>query len=313
MDYESSDGDWQLTQTLSLLYTRNALVVSMTIIMLEYFQLLALERKFIWSSKWRLSKVLFLASRYLPLVFVTIWVYYNSAPASTSVDACRMLFDVATVLLIIACLCADAVLYLRLYALSKQSKLMMFVLIANYSVVAVICLGGISLFLRTQKFVPSPNLLPLTTCFNLSTKATALWAAVCYGALLYSSLFTTSLSLWYGIKLYLSLRPMPPSTLIKIFHRDGAFYFVCIATISLGNAFIALSAPSQYRYLLSVAQGMVHSVLAARMILHLRAITQETIVQSTIPTRSPVPRNAWGSLSTAAQISDFKARTHELH
>ncbi|KAH6885687.1 hypothetical protein BKA70DRAFT_113043 [Coprinopsis sp. MPI-PUGE-AT-0042] len=274
--------EWHVTQTLSLVYTRNAMVASMTIILLEYFQLLDLETRVIWSSKWGLPKMLFLASRYLPFVFVPIWISFNAAPIFTSVNTCRILFDVATITLIIACLCADAVLYLRLYALSKQTRIMKIILTANYSVVGVLCIAGITLFLCSQTFVPSPNLLPLTTCFSLYAPATARWATVCYGSLLYSSLFTTSLSLWYGVKLYLSMRPMPSSALIKIFHRDGAVYFICIATISLANGFIALSAPPQYLYLLSVAQGMVHSTLATRMVLHLREVAlQDTVFPST--------------------------------
>jgi hypothetical protein len=34
-----------------------------------------LQQTLIWPSKWRLSKILFIASRYLPLAFVPIWVY----------------------------------------------------------------------------------------------------------------------------------------------------------------------------------------------------------------------------------------------
>lgn len=41
------------------------------------------------------------------------------------------------------------------------------------------------------------------------------------------------LSIERGFKLYLSMRRMPSSTLIKIFHRDGVVYFVCIACRSL--------------------------------------------------------------------------------
>ncbi|KAH6890157.1 hypothetical protein BKA70DRAFT_1328617 [Coprinopsis sp. MPI-PUGE-AT-0042] len=146
----------------------------------------------IWPSKWTLSKALFLANRYLPFWFVTIFLYFG---------------------MIIAALCADAVLYLRLYALSKQG-----------SWFGIVCVVGIGLFLPSETFVPSPNLLPQTPCFHWGNKATTIWLTVCYGALLYSSLL--------------------PS--IKIFHRDGAIYFVCIATISLVNAFIARVAPVCY-------------------------------------------------------------------
>ncbi|KAH6906612.1 hypothetical protein BKA70DRAFT_1286412 [Coprinopsis sp. MPI-PUGE-AT-0042] len=299
--------DFQVAQTLSLVYTRYALVASMTIIVLEYFELLELEKLLIWPSKWSLTKILFVASRYLPFGFVTLYVYYNSALPSTSPKECHILFGLAAGTLVIAGLCADAVLYLRLYALSKQARLTKVVLLVNFAVVTVLCVMGIALFLRSETYIPSPNLLPLTTCFHRASKMTTLWLTIAYGALLYSSLFTTTLSLWYGIRLYLAMRPMPPSTLIKIFHRDGAVYFFCISTISLANAFLALFAPLQYRYLLSGAQGVVHSVLATRMILHLREIAQDTMVHLTSNSLKPERQDEWGSPSTRHQLSEFKA------
>jgi hypothetical protein len=37
-----------------------------------------------------------------------------------------------------------------------------------------------------------------------------------------------SLSVWYGYRLYLTIRPMPLTGLVKIFYRDGILYFVII-------------------------------------------------------------------------------------
>jgi hypothetical protein len=37
-----------------------------------------------------------------------------------------------------------------------------------------------------------------------------------------------SLSVWYGVRLYLTVRPLPLTGLVKIFYRDGVLYFVII-------------------------------------------------------------------------------------
>ncbi|KAH6906607.1 hypothetical protein BKA70DRAFT_1401365, partial [Coprinopsis sp. MPI-PUGE-AT-0042] len=185
--------DLQFAQTLNLVYTRNALAATMTVVLLEYLHLFELERRLIWPLKWKLPKVLFMASRYLPFLFVTLFLYHNSAPTSTSPKTCQGVFGVASVGLVLACLCADAVLYLRLYAMSKQdfgsssSRITKTILISNFAVVSVICLAGISLFLRSETFVPSLNLLPMTPCIHWGPKASKLWLTVCYAALLYSS------------------------------------------------------------------------------------------------------------------------------
>ncbi|KAH6906604.1 hypothetical protein BKA70DRAFT_1428690 [Coprinopsis sp. MPI-PUGE-AT-0042] len=284
-----NDIRWQVAQTLSFVYTRYALIIALTVFLLEYLQLLEDEKTLVWPLKWNIFKLLFIVNRYLPLVYASMWVAYVSAPAATSVSACEVLFDVASTLLIVGILCADAVLYFRLYALSQKDRLIKLVLMANYVVVSLSCVVCVTLWMRSQTFVASPQLLPLTTCFRYGT--TAIWATVVYGALLYNSLFTTTLALWYGVKLYYNLRPVPVSTLTKIIYRDGAIYFVCIATISLANSFISLFAPLQYRLLLSSGQGLVHNALATRMILHLRQVAEETlIVDSRNPTRGRLGR-----------------------
>ncbi|KAH6906605.1 hypothetical protein BKA70DRAFT_1563459 [Coprinopsis sp. MPI-PUGE-AT-0042] len=305
-----NDVRWQVAQTLSFVYTRYALVVALTVVLLEYFQLIEAEKTLVWPLKWSIFKFLFVINRYLPLIYASLWVVYVSAPASTSVSTCQVLFDVPTVFLVIGMLCADAVFYFRLYALSQQSRTMMIVLIANYLLVSLSCSVCIAFWIRSQSFVPSPHLLPLTTCFRYGT--TAIWSTIVYGALLYNSFFTTALALWYGIKLYYNLRPVPVGTLIKIIYRDGATYFVCIATISLANAFITFFPPIQYRLLLASGQAMVHNVLATRMILHLREVAEETLVidsrlHPTRGHRKEFVDNPWHLSSRPVELSGFEA------
>ncbi|KAH6890158.1 hypothetical protein BKA70DRAFT_1328626 [Coprinopsis sp. MPI-PUGE-AT-0042] len=157
----------------------------MTIIVLEYFELLELEKLLIWPSKWSLTRSSSSQADISPLGCYSL---HNSALPSTSPKECHILFGLAAGTLVIAGLCADAVLYLRLYALSKQARLTKVVLLVNFAVVTVLCVMGIALFLRSETYIPSPNLLPLTTCFHRASKMTTLWLTIAYGALLYSSL-----------------------------------------------------------------------------------------------------------------------------
>ncbi|KAH6901425.1 hypothetical protein BKA70DRAFT_1436152 [Coprinopsis sp. MPI-PUGE-AT-0042] len=270
----------QATSFLTAQSEQNTIVTSMTILILEYFEHFELERTLIWKSRWNVCKCLFLASRYLPFVFVAGWLYYSAAPGSTSPEDCRILYVIATIFMILGSLCADAVLYLRIHALSMHSRSMKTILGMNYAVVALLCFATIPFFLRAQTFVPSPDLLSLTSCFGISAKGPSHWVLACYGGLLYSSIFTMALSLWYGVQLYLSLHPTPGRfVLVKIFYIDGAFYFLFIAVMSTANILVALLAPSQFRYLLSNPQAVAHCVLATRMILHLRQVARVSLVE----------------------------------
>ncbi|KAH6906600.1 hypothetical protein BKA70DRAFT_1223966 [Coprinopsis sp. MPI-PUGE-AT-0042] len=169
-------------------------------------------------------------------------------------QTCHSLFGVGSVRLVVslvvASLCGDAVLYLRLYALSKQARIVKIVLMTNYTVVSVICITGITLFFCSETCEYFSALLFTTSALKLGasrpvSQFTAHDTLFSLGNKINNPLahFTTALSLWYGVKLYLTTQPMSPSTLIKIFHRDGAVYFVCISTISLVNASIGLFAP----------------------------------------------------------------------
>ena len=236
--------EWQIAQGFSFSNTRYAILASTTIIIAEYFHLLELESTLIWPAKWKLSKLLFVVNRYLPFVVIAQFLYYNSAPSSTSSLACHGLLGGQVVGTLLACLFADAVLYLRLYAISKQDKIVRVILIINYTLVTLIGAVSTGLFLDLETFLVFPKVLPGTSpCIHVGTKTSILALTMCYAILLYDSLFTTALLLWYGIKLYRAMYPMPPSALIKIFHRDGAVYFVVIAAVSIANAVNALIAP----------------------------------------------------------------------
>ena len=80
------------------------------------------------------------------------------------------------------------------------------------------------------------------------------------------------LSLWYGIRLYWSMRPLPSGlVLVKIFYVDGAFYFIAITgnfyglgcwsvvlmnptAFSVANIIVSLYAPVCTRFLKTLNQ-----------------------------------------------------------
>lgn len=274
------EGDQDLvTVALSLVYSRFTISCTLVVAILEYFQLFDAERKYMWPAKWHATKILFLASRYLTFVFVSLFVFTSFAGTGYSTITCRNAFAAATIILIPSVLLADAVLYLRLYALSHHHRPLRLVLVANYIIVAIVCTVGIVLFLRAQNWITPPALAGPHSCFGVVGKATRFGATLCYGALLWSSMFTMSLSVWYGIRLWLTVRPMPLTALAKIFYRDGVVYFIVIGLFSVTNAFmsVVLGPNTYYAYILATPQAASHCIVVARMILHLREVADEEL------------------------------------
>ncbi|KAH6912017.1 hypothetical protein BKA70DRAFT_1559516 [Coprinopsis sp. MPI-PUGE-AT-0042] len=263
---------------------RSTYAACMTFVVLEYIQHFELERTLVWRSKWNLCKCLFLVARYLPLGVAAAWVYYISSPDSPSEEACTMIFSILAVSMVVTCLCADAVLYIRVYALSGQSGAMRMILTAHYVVIALASLTGIGMVVRGGTASPPIKLSGLTACASIPSLADNGWAIVLYSLLLYNAAFTMLLSLWFGVKLFCSVQPKPsPSLLVRIFYVDGALYFAAITAISIANIVVSIHAPRQYCLTLAVPQTAVHAVLAARMIIQLREVAG---VQSVEPNAS---------------------------
>ncbi|KAH6912038.1 hypothetical protein BKA70DRAFT_824115 [Coprinopsis sp. MPI-PUGE-AT-0042] len=288
---------------------RSAFAACMTLVVLEFFQHLELERTLVWTSKWTLCKSLFLISRYLPFGIVATWLYYISAPNNPTVETCRILFCTGGILMATACLCADAVLYIRVYALALQSKVMKMILIAHYVVVSLACLAGMAMFVKSRPAGPTTHLSGLVPCVSVPSLAADRWAIVQYGLLLYSAAFTMLLSLWYGVRLFWSVQPTPPVfMLVRIFYVDGAFYFAAITAISTANILVSIHAPRQYRLILAIPQTVVHGILATRMILHLREVARVQLVEpdATFKVDGGAVRGSrpWGVSGT---LSGFKA------
>jgi len=67
------------------------------------------------------------------------------------------------------------------------------------------------------------------------------------------------------------------SRLIKALYRDGAFYYVYILLISIGNIIVPIAGPVNLVDLLGTFQRVMHSVLAARVLLHVREMLHQDV------------------------------------
>ncbi|KAF6764652.1 hypothetical protein DFP72DRAFT_319181 [Ephemerocybe angulata] len=99
-----------------------------------------------------------------------------------------------------------------------------------------------------------------------------------------SELIILSLTLW----IWYTQHRDSMSPLMSTFYRDGLIYFVLLSAVSAGNIICNLVAKLQYIYLLSIPQRIFHSILATRMVLHLRKVasvnTYDTFEEVPFPT-----------------------------
>ncbi|KAF9017338.1 hypothetical protein BDP27DRAFT_1440517 [Rhodocollybia butyracea] len=71
-------------------------------------------------------------------------------------------------------------------------------------------------------------------------------------------------------------QPHFKTPLMKVLNRDGILYYICFLGLSLTNLVVVLTASVALAHVLSTFQTMLHSILAARVVIHIReiAITQ---------------------------------------
>ncbi|RXW12101.1 hypothetical protein EST38_g13753 [Candolleomyces aberdarensis] len=162
----------------------------------DWISTLPFEIGVIWPTKWSLVKVLYILNRYF-LADVLFYYLYFMVP---NVETCRISFIVSGVITLIGIALAEAVIFIRLYALSGQSRIYRIWLPLQFIAVQVAgyCLG----------FFVKPVLLLLDVTLN--------------------------------------------------------------AASSIVNIALLLLLPSTASTMFVIPQRVIHSILASRMILHLR-------------------------------------------
>ncbi|KAH6902705.1 hypothetical protein BKA70DRAFT_1434305 [Coprinopsis sp. MPI-PUGE-AT-0042] len=223
-------------------------VVSIALIVAELFQMLDLEVSLIWKAQWSLVKVLYIANRILPFLVLPF-------PVILGVGSCVLL--------------AEALLYVRLYALSGRNKWMRIFLILNLAIVYAVGYVSLALFIHTgsckvKPLVPS-DIISTHPMYDVAGPEKALITSAYE---LNNVLFSHSRPVcWLGLINYHSIQDSP---LLKVFYRDGVFYFIVIAVLAVVNGVTAAHLPVGYQFLLGSSQAAAHSVLVTRMVLHLK-------------------------------------------
>ncbi|TFK20540.1 hypothetical protein FA15DRAFT_673388 [Coprinopsis marcescibilis] len=253
-----------LDQIASSLLANYFNVASLVVLTLEYFQTVGQEAKLIWPTQWSYVKVIFILNRYLPLALVPPIIYYNVAPLLPALT-CKLLFTVPAIGIACSILVADALLYIRIYAVSGRSTIMRNILVANALCVFGLALGPWAFYLIKTVFIDSP-FPELSGCFG-SEPGPVYLVMVTFGSLLYSTIVTAALFVFYAVRLSRTSRANP---LLKVLYIDGALYFISIAALSIINGLVAVLAPDRYRFLLAIPQAVFHNILAARMVLDIR-------------------------------------------
>ncbi|KAH7905099.1 hypothetical protein BJ138DRAFT_1165398 [Hygrophoropsis aurantiaca] len=235
-------------------------VAGLALLTYEYLITLDAEVHCMWGRKWwNITRLTFTCTRYMTFIGAGLTVYAALVPRSSA--QCDPYGQASNAVHIISIVSAEGLLILRTYAFSHRSKLALIFLI----VFGIGCLAGsvtTSMFIRlppvpTSSFEELPQVCP----FQASRSS-----ALQYAWLALFELGLLSLTIFQRLQHYRD----STTALINVLYRDGVYYMVTIFATSLVNMLFTLFTPLAYNEVLDTLQLVLHSILASRILFHLR-------------------------------------------
>ncbi|TEB39388.1 hypothetical protein FA13DRAFT_1784153 [Coprinellus micaceus] len=244
----------ELGQLKSLMYFD---VSALALLTVDYFATLPSEIRLIWPTRTTMINVLYFFNRHV--VFLSI-VTTRLVP---SLD-CRTMNMISNCARVATVLISESLLFARVWALSGNGRTLGFILLAFWVAIAAAAFGLMIKYVLTALFEPSlyPSVIKCIPIHNDS-----MWSSLAVGIIIVEQIFIMVLCFYYGIR----RRARSGSRLAKVVYTDGLIYFVALTLIAVINAIIQLTVKGNIRFALNPFQMAMHSILATRMVLNLRA------------------------------------------
>ncbi|KAJ3515875.1 hypothetical protein NLJ89_g1487 [Agrocybe chaxingu] len=236
-------------------------VAACALFVFDYLLTFGMEVQYVWLRPWTPMKVIYFLERYLPFID-TVWLEVQPLThlavavrftQSPSIKACTQLRSAAASLMFVGLATSELILALRVWAVWNQ-----------HAVITIL------LPILSFKFaVPPPP--PLFGCVTAAASQIIFinWVL---------------LLLWDTLVLLLMLIPAfhayslhGTSALYYIIYTEGILYYFCIFAMSTINIVLlhVQSIAIEYRFMFVLTTRSLHSLLASRVLLHIRAAADQ--------------------------------------
>ncbi|KIP12202.1 hypothetical protein PHLGIDRAFT_113980 [Phlebiopsis gigantea 11061_1 CR5-6] len=257
-----------VTATARHQIVRYTSVASMTILVTDWMLLFSEEVKYIWRRKWKFPEGLYLFTRYMPFVNVSISLTYYLSP-TISPHTCLINYATGTWLMTVGFAAAELILVWRTYAIWEKSKRIWWIVSVIWTVLLLVNVPILTIFTRSLEFGPPP--LPQIPGCNLVDASNIAFGS--FLSVLLTEITVVVLTVYKGIS---DVRNSS-STLVLTLYRDGILYFICLLVMSLGTVLVIVAAPVEFFDLLINLTRVLHASLCCRVILHLRQAAHESV------------------------------------
>ncbi|TFK23569.1 hypothetical protein FA15DRAFT_705354 [Coprinopsis marcescibilis] len=287
-----SGGSLAMGQRISQLEVATSLRHGRITKWLDYFETLAKEVDYVWSSPNSIVKALFFLSRYtvplhlmfnasfnfmLQLSVEVRFTFILPVPRKEGQRCCRVAYEAITglqpdfqgiITALINASMSEALLYYQVYAFSHKSKLLGIYLLIQYlavwsSVITVQVKYLSGLGFRTIRLGEAIHCLPLEADRNLMGASFIISVA--------SLIILVIITFVIIHKKYRNFK----SALLTSFIRDGMLYFYALVVMDVISAVLIYAGQDTIKWIMATPRTIAYGVLTARMVLHLRAIAQK--------------------------------------
>ncbi|TDL18914.1 hypothetical protein BD410DRAFT_456824 [Rickenella mellea] len=229
------------------------------------------EVRLMWGAKWNAGKILFFVTRYPVFIDCSLdLVLYLFSYLDPKL--CAPIFKAVGWQSYLGILTAELILLMRTYAIYGRSRSVLIIF-------AIIC-------------SPFPTLVP---CIPTSVNRVAF---LDFFLLMAFELVVVILTAWKGIYQWRENQ----SPLMKTLVKDGVFYFFWLFAVSLANAVVLKVASPVYSGLLLQVQRVLHAMLSARVLLHIRDTADDDE-----PISGSNPRSlSWAAAPRKSKLTDIE-------
>ncbi|OAX40924.1 hypothetical protein K503DRAFT_565430 [Rhizopogon vinicolor AM-OR11-026] len=216
-------------------------------------------------GRWSIATVMFIIARYSPIVWIISDIYATLAPKS--LDTCLSSNRAAGVSLILILLATEGLLLIRTLALWHDSwKIRRFLLaVYLFVIVSMVTCNILAISLLESICVPISTPSSVEEAMRVEH--------LIMGQFVYSALFeltAIAVTLYHSLRHPISMRAV--SKLASTLRRGSLLYALSLLAISVANI-VTPSLPllDGQNGMLDVFQGVLHGVLASRILFELRA------------------------------------------
>ncbi|KAG1779927.1 hypothetical protein EV702DRAFT_1083176 [Suillus placidus] len=247
-----------LSEVADLQISKYANIGGLAILVFDYCITFQDEVHWTWSRPWGLIRVIFTISRYLPFLGSGLTAYAAlrvSGPCPPSLAE-----NIIHILSIVA---AEGMLVIRTWAFWQKSKKLLIGLLI-YSAATVIGAVSMNILPNHQLISTDVSMIPGPCGFESSRNA----------ALVYSilALFECVILILTAYKWFRDYRRSEvQSSIVTTVYGGSMLYMLCIIAITVTNVIIDAAFPVGFTNMFDTLQLVIHSVLASRILFHLRS------------------------------------------